>query len=221
MLYTKYESSGPCSVGQEDFWKLHFEKLFLTPWPTYATNWNGLNNFDRRPPRDHSCEVWSKSNRRFQRRCCLNKLLTHARTTDAGHWRITKAKKLLTDGRTDGRHRTLKDHKSSLSTLCSGELKKVLILDVFEKNACLPPPARSSVRAVEGRQRTRYDRFETEAFIKVRRTCTYIYIYINKGYHAMKFEGSGSKGTRVIERKRISLFGSLWPWPLTYWPHNQ
>ena len=31
----------------------------------------------------------------------------------------------------------------------------------------------------------------------------------------MKFEGSGSKGTRVIERKRISLFGSLWPWPLT------
>jgi len=19
----------------------------LTPWPTYATNWNGLNNFDR------------------------------------------------------------------------------------------------------------------------------------------------------------------------------
>jgi len=37
------------------------------------------------------------------------------------------------------------------------------------------PPAHSSVRAVEGRQRTRYDRFETEAFIMVRRTCTYIY----------------------------------------------
>jgi len=29
----------------------------------------------------------------------------------------------------------------------------------------------------------------------------------------MKFEGSGSKGTQVIERKRFSLFGSLWPWP--------
>jgi len=53
---------------------------FLTPWPTYATNWNGFNNFDRGPPRDHSCEVWSKSNKRFQRRCCLKKLLTHART---------------------------------------------------------------------------------------------------------------------------------------------
>ena len=82
MLYTKYESSGLCSFGQEDFWKLHFEKLFLTPWPTYATNWNGLNNFDRGPPRDHSCEVWSKSNNRFQRRCSLKKLLTDGRTDD-------------------------------------------------------------------------------------------------------------------------------------------
>ena len=85
---------------------------FLTLWPTYATNWNGLNNFDRGPPRDHSCEVWSKSNKRFQRRCCLKKLLTDART----HAR--------TDARTtDNGRRTLKDHKSSLSTSCSGELK--------------------------------------------------------------------------------------------------
>jgi len=80
---------------------------FLTPWPNYATNWNGLNNFDRGPPSDHTCEVWSKSNKRFQRRCCLNKLLTDART----------------DARTDDGRRTLKDHKSSLSTSCSGELK--------------------------------------------------------------------------------------------------
>ncbi len=46
-------------------------------------------------------------------------------------------------------------------------------------------------------------------------------LLLNKGYHPMKFEGSGSKGTRVIERKRFSLFGPLWPWPLTYWPQNQ
>jgi len=37
----------------------------------------------------------------------------------------------------------------------------------------------------------------------------HIYMNINKGYHPMKFEGSGSKGTCVIERKRFSLFGSL------------
>ena len=80
---------------------------FLTLWPTYATNWNSFNNFDRGPPRDHSCEVWSKSNKRFQRRCCLKKLLTDGRT----------------DARTDDGRRTLKDHKSSLSTSCSGELK--------------------------------------------------------------------------------------------------
>jgi len=30
----------------------------------------------------------------------------------------------------------------------------------------------------------------------------------------MKFEGSSSKGIRVIERKLFSLFGLLWPWPL-------
>jgi len=42
-------------------------------------------------------------------------------------------------------------------------------------------------------------------------------LLLNKGYHPMKFECSGSKGTWVIERKRISLFRSLWPWPLTYW----
>jgi len=30
MLYTKYESSGPCSFREEDFWKLPFENLL---WP--------------------------------------------------------------------------------------------------------------------------------------------------------------------------------------------
>jgi len=31
---------------------------FLTPWPTYATNQDYLNNFGRGPPRDPSCWVW-------------------------------------------------------------------------------------------------------------------------------------------------------------------
>jgi len=79
MLYTKYESSGPCSFRQEDFWKLHFENLLFDPVP-YATNQNHLNNFGRAPPRDHSCEVWSNSNELFQRRRCLSK--TSLRTTD-------------------------------------------------------------------------------------------------------------------------------------------
>jgi len=44
MLYTKYQSFGPFSIGQEDFWKSHFENLFLTSSPTYKTNPNRLNN---------------------------------------------------------------------------------------------------------------------------------------------------------------------------------
>jgi len=93
---------------------------FLTPWPTYATNWNGLNNLDRGPPRDHSCEVWSKSNERFQRRCCLKKLLTHART----------------DARTpDDGHRTLKDHKSSLEHFVLRWAKKATLLSVLDSSS--------------------------------------------------------------------------------------
>jgi len=46
----------------------------------FITNWNGLNNFDRGPDPGIGCEVWSKSNKWFQRRCCLKKLLTHGRT---------------------------------------------------------------------------------------------------------------------------------------------
>ena len=34
-------------------------------------------------------------------------------------------------------------------------------------------------------------------------------LQLNKGYHPMKVEGSGSKGTQVNERKRFSLFRSV------------
>jgi len=37
MLYTKYTSSGLCSLRQEDVWKLHFENLFFDP-VTYLCN---------------------------------------------------------------------------------------------------------------------------------------------------------------------------------------
>ena len=61
---------------------------FFTPWPTYTTNWNDLNNFGRWTPWNNSCEIGSKSNEWFQRRSCLKKLLTHGwthrRTTNNG-----------------------------------------------------------------------------------------------------------------------------------------
>ena len=44
---------------------------------------NHLNNFERGSTKDHSCEIWSKSNQWFRRRCCLK----------------------IVNGRTDGRRR--------------------------------------------------------------------------------------------------------------------
>jgi len=65
---------------------------FLTLWPTYATNWNGLNNFDRGPHRNHSCEVSSKSNEWFRGRRCLSKTVYARRTTtDDGQRPVTIA----------------------------------------------------------------------------------------------------------------------------------
>jgi len=65
---------------------------FLTPWPSYITNQNHLNNFGRGPPRDHSCEVWSKSNEWFQRRRFLSKKVYARRTTtDKGQSPVTIA----------------------------------------------------------------------------------------------------------------------------------
>jgi len=113
MLYTKHESSGPCSFRQEDFWKCIWKPIFwpcdllMQPITTIWTilegdhpetipvefgqitisgsrdnvNWTFpyiiqckiVNNFGRGTPRDHSCEVWSKSNEWFQGRRCLSK----------------------------------------------------------------------------------------------------------------------------------------------------
>jgi len=81
MLYTKYESSGHCSFRQEYFFKLHFENLLFDP-VTYLCNQS--EPFDRGPPREHSFEVWSKSNEWFQRRRFLSKTVYGRRTTDDG-----------------------------------------------------------------------------------------------------------------------------------------
>ena len=58
---------------------------------------NHLNNFERGPTKDHSCEVWLKSNQWFRRRCLK---IVNGRTDgqtddddddDDGRWMIRKA----------------------------------------------------------------------------------------------------------------------------------
>ena len=49
-----------------------------------------MNNFVRGTPRDHSYEVWSKSNERFQKRRCLSEKVYARRTTmDDGQRPVT------------------------------------------------------------------------------------------------------------------------------------
>ena len=48
---------------------------------------NSVNNFERGPPKEHSCQVWSKLAQVFGRRRCLKKLLT----TYHGHRTTLKA----------------------------------------------------------------------------------------------------------------------------------
>jgi len=70
---------------------------FLTPWHTYAINQNHLNKFGRGPPRDHSCEVWSKSNKWFQRRRYLSKKVYARRTTHGARRTPHDARSTTTD----------------------------------------------------------------------------------------------------------------------------
>ena len=53
------------------------------PWqPEFLMESNSVNNFWRGPPKEHSCQVWSKLAQWFGRRRCLKKLLT----TNDGRW---------------------------------------------------------------------------------------------------------------------------------------
>ena len=73
MLHTKYLSCSYYSLRGEDCQSLHSENPFfrLSLRPTYAANRNDLYNFCRGPPKDHCCEVSSKSAKRFRRRSRL------------------------------------------------------------------------------------------------------------------------------------------------------
>ena len=44
--------------------------------PEFLTESSSVNTFWRGPPKEHSCQVWSKLAQRFGRRRCLKKLLT-------------------------------------------------------------------------------------------------------------------------------------------------
>ena len=68
--------------------KNYLKNSISLPWqPQFLMESNSVNNFRRQPPKEHSCQVWSKLAQRFGRRRCLKKLLT----THDGHLTTLKA----------------------------------------------------------------------------------------------------------------------------------
>ena len=64
------------------FFKNYLKNSISLPWqPVFLMESNSVYNFWRGPPKEHSCQVWSKLAQRFGRRRCLKKLLT----THDGH----------------------------------------------------------------------------------------------------------------------------------------
>ena len=91
MLHTKYERSRLSGFREEDFLRFPNEKL-ISPgvWPFLARG-SSFEKLGKGPLVDATCQISNVWAFRFQRRRCLNKLLTDARTMDDGHTGITKA----------------------------------------------------------------------------------------------------------------------------------
>ena len=78
----------PISCFKRRFLKNCLKNSILLPWqPEFLMESNSVDTFLRGPPKEHSCQVWSKLAQRFGRRRCLKKLLT----THAGHITTLKA----------------------------------------------------------------------------------------------------------------------------------
>ena len=105
MLHTKYQRPGPSGFRKKDFLSFQLKNLFFSSCDLgIAMDRNHLNNFGRGPTKARSCEVWSKSNQWFRRRCRLKKSFTDV-STDG-----------LTDARTtnDGQNVIIKPHLVTL-----------------------------------------------------------------------------------------------------------
>jgi len=66
MFYTYMNALGLAVVDKKNFENCTF-RTYFDPETYLCNNCNGINNFRRGPPWEHSCEVWSNANKRFQR----------------------------------------------------------------------------------------------------------------------------------------------------------
>ena len=70
------------------FFKNYLKNSFSLPWqPEFLKESNSVKSFWKGPPKEHSCQVWSKLAKWFGSRRCLKKLMT----TRDGHLTTLKA----------------------------------------------------------------------------------------------------------------------------------
>ena len=82
-LHTKYQRPEPSGFRKEDFLSFQLKNLFLAPVSLMCNGPEPFEkNFERGPIKAYSCEVWSKSNQLFRRRCRLKKLFTDGHRHD-------------------------------------------------------------------------------------------------------------------------------------------
>ena len=63
----------------------HFASFLMLQQPKFSMEFKSLNNFERGPPKEHSCEVWMQLVLWFRRRWCLKlKVNDDGQTTDDG-----------------------------------------------------------------------------------------------------------------------------------------
>ena len=82
-------------MEEKDFEVWVFSHFLILQQPKFYTECKSLNNFERGPTKEHSCEVWLKLVLRFRTTCLKLKVNNGWRTTDDGQSRVIRIDPLI------------------------------------------------------------------------------------------------------------------------------
>ena len=83
-ISTKLSCNRTSRLWRKRILKFGYFSHFLMPQqPKFSMEFKSLNSFERRPPKEHSCDVWWKLFLRFRRRWCLKLKVNDGRRTQS------------------------------------------------------------------------------------------------------------------------------------------